>query len=523
MTKFPDKSAPLYNEGWRIAVIYFGLVSFGLAQPVYESVYTFRRQFHFGPADAFLIVLAFQCLPAAVLISLRRLARKSRLRFWLDAFVIIVALTIALRQMKVVHLNTLASSELKFIITAGLIIAVLAVLIFFRRAFMITVFYAGFAAPAFGAFFVMDAAERSGRITGAAAPASSGPAVVLVISDQLTMDVMRKDGGGGAVDAEKFPNFARLAARSVFWANAASNYPVTRLSVPSFLTSRLRVNENNVLDENLESAPAGGLFDIFEEAGYRIYVYSDHFGCEGRRFVCGRYLDADRPGFLFKTAVHFIQQYGPGAVLDRYFPSVFYSSVRVSNDHLINTVRSARPGSFHFVHLMTTHEPYVFDPDGNYRYTPHRRFRPGVDFEAVLANYRDQAMYMDKVIGAVTDAFDARAAEEPLILMVTSDSGICQVWETCTDKAAEMPAVFHIPAILMSPLHAPRTDYDDFQSIDLAPTLCEAAGLKTCAGRGFEGVPRLNGPPPPRPRRFFPRMDGEGVDLPLPVSGAHAD
>ncbi|MHC8508417.1 MAG: sulfatase-like hydrolase/transferase [Rhodospirillales bacterium] len=519
----PAAPRPRYDGGWRIAVVYFGLVSFGLAQPLFNITLLFRREFHLGLFDAVLIVFVFQYLTAAALAGVRRLLRAPYARLGFDFLIIAAAALMLIRQAQMIYLKTGAfSGGEKLIMLGGMIIGAVIAAVIIRRFLTAAVFYAGLVAPVFGAFFIYAMMNHPLPLERSRVEASvrgEGPAVILLALDELSADLLR--GPGGGTDAGEFPNFARLAARSVQWRSAMANYPTSAFSFPSFLTSRLPAPDVNAA-VNLENLPAGNLPDIFKNAGYSVHIYSDYFGCAGRRFDCTSYLDARRPNFLLSVFIKFAEEFGPDFMVDRFLPAFHARRLRTQHAHLTETVQTAQPGRFYFVHLLTPHEPYIFGAAGDYLFSPHLRMRPGADFTAALANYRAQVRYTDTVIGEMLDAMDARPAEAPLVLMLVSDHGNCWT-DDCPGRAAPEaikviePSLVNIPAMLLSPFHEPRVDEDDFQLIDVAPTLCEAAGLKGCGDYEFDGVSRLNGPPPPRPRQFILSPHHDPADIPLPA------
>src|SRR5690606_18027658 len=60
--------------------------------------------------------------------------------------------------------------------------------------------------------------------------------VALLVLDELPLaSLLRADGH---IDADRFPNFARLAASGTWYRNASSSYAWTETAVPSVLTGR---------------------------------------------------------------------------------------------------------------------------------------------------------------------------------------------------------------------------------------------------------------------------------------------
>ncbi|MHC8508418.1 MAG: sulfatase-like hydrolase/transferase [Rhodospirillales bacterium] len=519
--KNPAAPRPRYDGGWRIAVVYFGLVSLGFAQPLFSAIELFRHVFEIGPFGLFMVVFVFQYLATAALVILRRLLRHPKLRLGLDFLTAAAAAGVMFRQAQMIHFSLLDFSiNEKILVLAVMAAAALAAAAALVRFLKPLMFYAGLVSPIFGLFFIYTTLghNMAGERTLAAGPSSSGPSVLYVLTDELSLDILRADSG--EIDAETFPNFARLAARGVWWENAIANYPASTDSFPSFLTSRFPVEPDPRRFE-FGFLPEKNLFGRFQDAGYIVHIYSNYFVCAEGRFICYAGVNSDDPDFMFQTFRVFVQHYAPSFIYYRVFRQNLRRRYDLEHAYLIETARAAQPGHFHFAHLSSTHGSYIFNPDGSYKPPPGTSFKPGVDFAAVLEDYRDQIRYVDTVIGQMLDAVDSRPADNPLILMLTADHGICWT-DDCPGRDPENtrmiePPLVNIPAMLLSPLHKPRVDEDDFQLIDVAPTLCEAAGLKGCGDYGFDGVSRLNNPPPPRPRQFFITPDRAPVDIPLPA------
>ena len=62
------------------------------------------------------------------------------------------------------------------------------------------------------------------------------PIVILSMDEFPVASLLRADG---TINAERFPNFARLAEASTWYRNATSVAPLTQQSVPAMLTGRL--------------------------------------------------------------------------------------------------------------------------------------------------------------------------------------------------------------------------------------------------------------------------------------------
>jgi hypothetical protein len=71
--------------------------------------------------------------------------------------------------------------------------------------------------------------------TGVVVPPLHGPVVFVILDEFPVATLMQADG---ALNAERYPNFARLADSSTWFRNAASPYSRTSIAVPAVLTGR---------------------------------------------------------------------------------------------------------------------------------------------------------------------------------------------------------------------------------------------------------------------------------------------
>lgn len=516
----PDKSPP----AWRMPFAYLGLVSLGLAQPLFGTVGLFRREFQMELFDVLAIVLFFQFAVTGILILLRWILKKPGLQKALDILIIIGATLTVIRQVQLHYLKTEGmTNDVKLLILGALLAVALVAVVFIRRYMLTAAAYYGLASPVFGIFFVFTMLTHPLPLNLGGEPdqpKTDKPAVMLVIMDELALPLLETDNR--EIDAATYPNFAKLAARATWYPNAITNHPTSSISFPSFLTSKYDYGYDPAFADNLEKLPAKNMFSIFQNAGYSVHVYSDYFGCAGQHYFCESYLSGRESHFLLKTFLKFVEEFGPDFIVDWFFPGIHGHRVLHQHEKWMQATATARPGEIYMVHLMASHAPYVFNEDGSFRHSRDLRMAVGVNFERALVNYRAQLKFFDGVVGDFLAAYDSRPADNPLMVLIVSDHGNC--WsQACPGRVQPgrirtvMPSLTGVPAFLMVPGQPARIDRDDFQLIDIPPTLLAAVGLDQAAlGDEVDGAPRLTTPPPARKRLFYLTLDKPPVEIPLP-------
>lgn len=510
--------------GWCVSFGYLGLVSLGLAQPLFGTVGLFRREFQMELTDVLAIVLVFQFATTAALIVLRCMLRKPGLQKSLDILILIGTTLSVIRLFQLQYLVTEGmTTEVKLLILCTLLAASLIAVIFLRRYMLIAAAYYGLASPVFGVFFVYSMLIHPLPLNLGGEPArpdSDKPAIMLVVMDEFALSMIETQRK--QIDGDSFPNFARLASRSIWYANAITNHPTSSISFPSFLTSKYDYGYDPTFADNLEKLPAKNLFSAAQDAGYSINIYSDYFGCAGRNYFCESYLSGRKSGLLFRTFLKFIEEFGPDFMVDRFFPGIHGSRILHQHKKWMYATRTAKPGEFYMIHLMTSHAPYVFNEDGSFRHSRDLRIAPGVNFERAVSNYRAQLQFLDRTVADFLNAYDSRPDGNPLLVLIVSDHGNCWT-KSCPGRVqpalirSVMPSLSGVPAFLMMPGQPPRIDRDDFQLVDISPTILTAVGLdRSGLGPDIDGVSRLTASPPDRRRPFYLTIDTPPVAIPLP-------
>lgn len=235
--------APL-PRGWPLHLV--ALAAFAVAQPLFDVLgrgATFFVARRATPAEVWLFALLAAVLPglAAVLAvaALRRLATgagRAALRCAVGGLAALVAAA---------PLSRAAGGEALWPLAPAALIGGGAALAYARAPTLRS--FLALLAPAplvFAGLFLLAGPVRRVALPGSAAAvlgirAENAPSALFLVLDELPLSSLL--AADGALDAERFPAFARLAALSTWFPNATASHESTEVALPMILTG-LRAN-----------------------------------------------------------------------------------------------------------------------------------------------------------------------------------------------------------------------------------------------------------------------------------------
>jgi len=287
--------------------------------------------------------------------------------------------------------------------------------------------------------------------------------VVILILDEFPIDSMLLPDG--RIDAERYPNFARLAATSNWYPNATTVYDSTFKAVPSILDARLPIKGSK---PDARSHPRN-IYTLLHGLGYGVEdVESAEALCVPR--ICPGHRTR-RPGVLVR-----LQQGGRPARLRRW-------------------VRSIQPRprpTLYMQHALLPHEPWLYLPSG-------KQSRPAGndpvedindprgfhDPDLSLHNhvrYMLQLGYVDRELGVLMDHMREQGVFDKALFVVTADHGYAfqmgvddrrKVAPGTIDKVAPVPLFLKLPGQRKG-----RVSSDHVHNIDIVPTIADVMNVK---------------------------------------------
>ena len=297
------------------------------------------------------------------------------------------------------------------------------------------------------------------------AGAQARPPVFILIFDELSYDVLAKDG---EIDAASFPNFAALAEDSVWFTNATTNHLETFFAVPTLIDAVM---------------PLTNVFQV------RLYLQADIIEDQYRRdcgvvYTCrgiGYVSESNSDLLIANLALRTFYEARP-EILDRLLerpvgwlldvsgptypvvdPLGFHIFSKKHFDVFLEDISASEaPGRIYLIHSFLPHSPFVFNRRG----------------EAGESTYIEQVMFTDSLLGAFVDKLKQEALYDDAVIIVTADHGErpalglgISAPAVFLDKAAHVPLLVHAPGV-----KAQISDVD-YQHIDLGATLMDVLGI----------------------------------------------
>ncbi len=344
------------------------------------------------------------------------------------------------------------------------------------------------------------------------------PPIVMVVLDELPLaSVLTADAE--SIDAERFPNLARLAGDGVWYPNATSVAAYSHEAVPAILTG------NRVRDENLPPTPSGHPDSLFTLLAAD-YTISAH---EALTALCTPSLCEDSSGAVDASALGvLLSDLGVvaghvtlPAVLEAWLPTIDETWANFGEDPValdleadrITREREAfvdalgefdRVGEFHsavagieataephltFIHTVFPHVPWNRHADGSTYPSPGN---PGLEDDVwttqaasdrALQRHLLQAQYADVLLGDLLDRLDAEGLYDEALVVLTADHGASFVPGTHRRLPApeSLQGIMAVPLVVKAPASiavAGHTDDRIAETIDVVPTIAALLGAE---------------------------------------------
>ncbi|TCB94320.1 sulfatase [Micromonospora zingiberis] len=391
------------------------------------------------------------------------------------------------------------------------------------------------------------------RGDGGAAGTATGslhPPVVMLVLDELPLvSLLGPDGG---IDAQRFPNFAELAAGSTWYRNATGVSGWTPYALPAMLTGRYPAQpyapHYSHYPDNLFTA-FGGLYDIrAEESITRLCPPSR---CEQPVMPeQGLGVLVRETGRLLRQVTapqdsridpenSYRERTAEEAGIDAAEPvpddpKFRWDSLNVNQparftSFLNGLTPSPRP-TLHFLHLLMPHSPWAYLPSGA-RYEAPEEFPNEGDGWVDLARARHLAQlgYTDRLIGETLRKLRETGLWDQALVVVTADHGVSftkgaqgrgmDAIRAAADEVAWVPMFVRTPG-----QRAGRVDDRNWEHVDLLPTIADEAAIRLpwpVDGRSARQTPRTEPGKVFYDRPAEPTPISGGVPAPLPPPAPH--
>jgi hypothetical protein len=379
------------------------------------------------------------------------------------------------------------------------------------------------------------------------------PSVVMIILDEFAMLSLLDDDGG--IDAERFPNFARLAGDSTWYRNATGTSGWTPYAVPSMLTGRWPAEHvaphYAVYPDNLFTL-LGGAYEISASESITELCPPWH---------CGDQVDGTRGGLPVALAEStdllgdIVSPVDP--VTDPYddfaeptvrerLDAVSAAAQERPEFRFREGLSQSQPVRFHdfitalstpatgvpelnFMHLLMPHTPWTYFPDGM-RYESV----PGLPVDGewwgrlALQRYLAQLRYTDLLLGETLDTLEETGRYDESLLVLTADHGVSLTPGGAgrRDISTDSPGIVElawVPLFIKEPGQTEGAVEDgNWQHIDLLPTIADYAGLEV--PWEVDGISWRREQRSEPSKAFYPTLDGPGtLDGPTELARILAD
>lgn len=261
------------------------------------------------------------------------------------------------------------------------------------------------------------------------------PSVIYLVFDEMsTLAMINPDH---SLDAEHFPNFARLAADGIWFRNGTAASDYTTDAVIALATG---MNPTLAPGQATYSAYPANVCTVLHAAGYRVVaresmtrfcpeIINEHAPVRQAPVERLRQLFSDILYIVPHVYLSPIHADALAPIEDRwrnFGTDVSHESHhRVESFHEFLATIEPTSGVLYFNHFMFPHIPYEYDAAG-IRYqsqlsTTHRLKGDPAHF---FHSYMQQAMYVDRLIGQLLDRLEQAGIYEESAIVLAADHGV---------------------------------------------------------------------------------------------------
>ena len=429
-----------------------------------------------------LAVAALPALAAWLLALAARLGGPARRRL---AHRLAIASLVGLVAARV--LDHLVHPYLGVVVGAGLVAGLAGGHIYRRASWMRLYLRVASVAPlAFASIFLV-ASPTSDLVLGHAVGAadvdvpSTAPSVLFIVLDQLPTASLLD--GHGHVDADLYPNIARLASGSTWYRNETTVAPWTNMAVPAILSGDLPISQNTA---PIASNYPHNLFTLLGRS-YDLNV-SEPWTALCPTSLCRRQ-GSDGIAALIGDAAGVARDVRPGK------DEAFMLEQRINPDRpadfeeFVRTI--AAPGKrprLDYVHLLLPHDPWYYLPNG-VRYPapdlPTGMFYAvwGGEHSAAVGRQRHllQVQLTDRLVGRALDRLEKSGRYDDTLIVLTADHGVGftseEPWRGAS--AGNYEQIMWTPLFVKAPgQRRGRIDDRNAWSVDVLPTVADILGVQ---------------------------------------------
>ncbi len=337
---------------------------------------------------------------------------------------------------------------------------------------------------------------RSPTVAAGPAEGSDAVPVVFLLFDEFPLKTIID--GDRHIDAERFPNFARLASESTWYRDYTTMSHRTLQAVPSILSGRVP-NSDGILWTNVPNNLFSLLADthhltvtetVTQLCGFTTCnlgggagspgtgtLLSQMWGMWKQRVRLGPVDDIDLGQFAEDVA----SLSAASARVDKEADSI-YAPGRVGA--FLDALVPANEPHLYYLHMMLPHQPWTFFTDGRHYEGPTNWDLVDDDFgDWIYASLQQahvwQAQYADRLLGEILDRLEASDLFDRALVVATSDHGVGFRRKNLRELDTKtLNRLAYVPLIIKSPGQTEgRIDDSNLMSIDVLPTIAQELGV----------------------------------------------
>ena len=365
------------------------------------------------------------------------------------------------------------------------------------------------------------------------------PPIVFVVFDEFpTVSLLNAER---EIDANRYPNFARLAADATWYRNASTVSSQTLWAVPAMVTGKYPVTPHAVPTRRYYP---DNLFTMLS-GSYQMTVFGRFLQlCPSGSCTYDLEVHDTLWTLTADLAVVFLHIIAPDSMAARLPPIVGdwqgFAQLRMfrevegeqrRNDRsseygrFLRTIGSQPAGQLYFLHTLTPHMPFEYMPSGRRYVAPDyqshmeggsRLFINSDPWFPVVLQQRHllQVGFADRFIGELIDRLKDQGIYEQALVVVTADHGssFLDGQPRRTARDGNRADILQVPLIVKFPeQEAPTVNDANVETVDILPTITDVLSITT----PFEvdGRSLVDGPIPDKPYKTFIRRNAERVNV----------
>jgi hypothetical protein len=352
------------------------------------------------------------------------------------------------------------------------------------------------------------------------------PVVVVVLDELPLSSLLRRNG---AINAARYPNFARLAGGSTWYPNATTVDGFTGKAVPAILTGRIAPQDTLPTTRDHPR----NLFTLLGES-YSMFVHDatsrlcpEPYCSRGRDSFLegvGLLFEDIRPPYILKVVPDAITGAGPSAIaLDLALARASDSAVDDFDQFLDDFSQRTGPRSLHFAHVLLPHFPWRYLPSGQ-EYIPPVHDGPGRGrvwpddrwlAQQGLQRHLVQLRYTDLLMGRFLRTLEKAGVYDRALVVVVADHGVA--FEPAVNfrglSEERFADVASVPLFVKYPgQRRGAVDRRAARTVDVLPTIADVVGARV--PWRIDGVSLLG-----RPKGLAPAAAGKsGTFVRVPMA-----